>query len=118
VFLKAILGPRPELLKLPTGFSHADDRGIEVPPVDHRLQCRENLLLSKVSGGAEKNQRIGLGNVHCFLLTWQIFPGVRQNQSAWLKAVCPGNRLRHAKRTFGTRRLSTLARARPRQLLP
>ena len=118
VFFKALLRSCLKLSELPPSFRHADDRHLQVSAFYHRLQCRKNLLISKVSRSAEKNQRIRMGNVHCFLLTWQIFPGVRRSQSAWLKAVGPGNRLHHAKRTFGTRRSSTLALARLRQWLP
>ena len=53
----AIAGPLLELVKVPTGFGHPDDRHIQMPAFDHRLQSREDLLVSKVSGRAEKYQR-------------------------------------------------------------
>src|SRR6185312_4420530 len=56
--------------EIPTSFGHADDRHLQVSALCHRVQCRKNLLISKISRSAEKNQRIRMGNVHCFLLTW------------------------------------------------
>ena len=53
-----VLRARPELVDVPTGLGYADNRNVEVTPFQHRLQRRENLLVSKIPGGAEKDQRI------------------------------------------------------------
>jgi hypothetical protein len=58
MFFHAIARPRLELVEVPTGFGQTDDRHVQVLPLDHRLQRRENLLVSQISGGAEKYQCI------------------------------------------------------------
>src|SRR4029077_10502197 len=96
VFLDTVARPRPELVDVPTGLSYADNRNVEVTPFQHRLQRREDFFVSKIAGGAEKNQRIRMGNVHGFLLTWRIFPNVRRTRSASRRAACRQNLPRHA----------------------
>src|SRR6266550_2157473 len=39
-------------------FGHADDRHIKVAAFYHRLKCRKNILVSKIPGSTEKDQRI------------------------------------------------------------
>ena len=51
VFLHTIHGPRLELVQIPTGLGHADDGHVNRPPSNHRLQSRENLLVSQIAGG-------------------------------------------------------------------
>ena len=44
VFLQAVARPRPELLKIPSGLGHADDRYIKMPALHHRLQRQERFF--------------------------------------------------------------------------
>jgi hypothetical protein len=65
VLFQAVVGPRPELLDVPTRFGNTDNRHIKVAALYHCLQCRKNLLVSQVAGGAEKYQGIGMETAHC-----------------------------------------------------
>src|SRR5581483_6018881 len=64
VLLDAVARPRAELIDLPAGFGHANDRHVEMAALDHRLQRRKNFLVGEIAGGAEKNQRIRMGSFH------------------------------------------------------
>ena len=66
VLLEAVARPGPELVEVPAGLGHADDRHIEVAALHHRLQRRENFLVGQIAGGAEKDQGIRMGIVHSF----------------------------------------------------
>ena len=41
VLLDAVAGPGPELVEIPAGLGHADDRHVEMAALHHRLQRRE-----------------------------------------------------------------------------
>ena len=57
--LKAVLGPRFELVERPAGFGHSDYGKIESLIANQSLQRGEYLLISQISSGAEKHERIG-----------------------------------------------------------
>ena len=74
MFFDAVAGPGLELIEVPAGFGHPDDRHVQVPPFDHRLQSREDLFVSQIAGGAEKDQRIRMRESHrCSLFFWGFF---------------------------------------------
>ena len=56
MLLQAVLRPGLELVEIPAGLGHADDRHVEMAAFHHRLQRREDLLVGQVAGGAEENQ--------------------------------------------------------------
>ena len=57
-------GRAPELVEVPAGLGHADDRHVEVAALHHRLQRREDLLVGEVAGRAEEDQRVGVRFAH------------------------------------------------------
>ena len=61
VLLEAVLGAGLELVEVPAGLGHADDRHVEVAALHHRLQRREDLLVGQIAGGAEEDQGVGVG---------------------------------------------------------
>src|SRR5439155_14479941 len=64
VFLQTISCPGLQLVEVPACFGDADDRNVEVPALQHRLQSREDFFVSQVARGAEKDKSIGMGWVH------------------------------------------------------
>src|SRR6266478_7625294 len=58
VFLQAVVRPRAKLIQIPSGFGYADHGYVEMAPLHHRLQRRENLLVGQVAGRAEDNQSV------------------------------------------------------------
>src|ERR1700745_454951 len=69
VFFQTVFRASTKLIKIPSSLGDADDRNIEMSPFHHRLQGRENLLVCKIAGGAEENQRVRVGICHeCPLL--------------------------------------------------
>ncbi len=64
VLFKTVLGAGPELVELPAGLGHADDRHLEMAALQHRLQGWKNLLVGQISGGPKENQGIGMGHAH------------------------------------------------------
>ena len=60
VLFQAVAGPCPELIDGPAGLGHADDGHVKVAALDHRLQRREDLLVSQIAGRAEEDQGIGV----------------------------------------------------------
>src|SRR5436309_13293616 len=75
VMLQTVSRPFLQSVKAPPRLGDADDRNIEVTLLDQCLQCRENLFIGKVAGGAEKNERIGMF-FHSGLLAlgWVVYP--------------------------------------------
>ena len=69
VLLEAVARPGPELVEVPAGLGHADDRHVEVAALHHRLQRREDLLVGQIAGGAEEDQGVGMGFAHRDLLS-------------------------------------------------
>ena len=120
VLLEAVARPRLELVEVPAGLGHADDRHVEVAALDHRLQRRKDLLVSQIARRAEENQRVGMGFSHgrssCdkpprthrvggrlaalsrseFSTVTCSLPGVRRTRSAWPTAACPESPPRRA----------------------
>src|SRR5208337_2587433 len=93
MLLEAIVRTRFELLESPASFSDTNDRNIEVTALEHRLQGREYLLVSQVSGCTKKHQRVGIGIGHSHLLKpllsyLQTFPGARRIHNALRTATC------------------------------
>src|SRR5215470_280491 len=60
VFLQAVVRSRPELLGTPTRPGHADHRHVKVTTFDHRLQRREDFLVSQITRGAEEHPGVGM----------------------------------------------------------
>src|SRR5471030_274598 len=59
MLLQAVARALAQLLDRPAGLRHADDRHIEVPAADHRLQRRKDHLVREVSCGSEEDERVG-----------------------------------------------------------
>src|SRR5207244_3214117 len=70
VLFNAIACARAQLIPVPGGPGNADHRHIEMPAFHHRLQRREDLLVRKIAGGAEKYQRVGTSFAHRTLASW------------------------------------------------
>ena len=101
VVLEAVARPGPELVEVPAGLGHADDRHVEVAAFHHRLQRREDFLVGQIARGAEEDQGVGMGMSHRHVLSsavtcWPISPGVRRTRNAWPTAACPRNPPRRA----------------------
>ena len=58
MFLQAVFGASAKLIEIPSSFGDPDHGNVEVPPLYHRLQRRENLFVRKIAGGAEENERV------------------------------------------------------------
>jgi hypothetical protein len=58
VLLEAVLGTGVELLELPAGLRHADDRHVEVAALHHRLQRWEDFLVRQIAGRAEEYEGV------------------------------------------------------------
>ena len=69
VLLDAVASPVLQLIQVPAGLRHSDDRHIQVATLDHCLQRRKNLLVRQISGGPEKNKRIRLPGIDPRLCT-------------------------------------------------
>src|SRR5439155_14279504 len=72
VLLDTVLGSRPQLLDAPARLGHANNRYVEVPTLDHRLQRGKDLLVREIAGCAEEYQCIGTGFAHRASLRWMI----------------------------------------------
>ena len=57
----------------------------------HIVQGRKDLLVRQVSGGAKKDQCVRTRIRHKFRFIWLTSPDARQIQTAWPRAICPGN---------------------------
>ncbi len=60
VLLEAVARAGAQLVDPPAGLGHPDHRNVEMAPLHHRLQRREDLLVSEVAGGAEEDQGVGV----------------------------------------------------------
>jgi hypothetical protein len=58
VLLEAVLGTGVELLELPAGLRHADDRHVEVAALHHRLQRWKDFLVRQIASRAEEYEGI------------------------------------------------------------
>ena len=70
VLLQAVLGSCFQLVEVPACFGHADDRHVQMTALHHRLERRKDLLVRKVSGRAEEDQRIGRDWIDHYLPCW------------------------------------------------
>ncbi len=61
---ETLLDPRLELVEVPARFRHCDDRHVEMPVTEHRLQRGKDLLVGQIARGAEKDNGIRLRDVH------------------------------------------------------
>ena len=104
VFLDAVACPRPELVEVPAGLGHADDRHVRggraspSPAAPGRSSCKPDRPWHRRRPG----RRSGIRSSCSLLLavTWRrISPGVRRTGSAWPRAACPGNPPRRARRS-------------------
>ncbi len=59
VLLEAIPGAGLELVEVPAGLGHADDGHGQMPALHHRLERREDLLVSQIARGAEEHEGVG-----------------------------------------------------------
>ena len=59
VLLQARARPLHELLGRPARLGDADDRDVEVAPLDHALERGKDLLVGQVAGRAEEDQGVG-----------------------------------------------------------
>ena len=64
MLFQAVLRPGLELVEVPSGLGDADDRNVQRAALNHRLQRREDLLVGKIAGGAEEDQRVGMRLTH------------------------------------------------------
>jgi hypothetical protein len=58
MLFETILGAGRKLAQVPTRFGDANDRHVEVPALQHRMERWEDFFVGQVAGGAEKHQRI------------------------------------------------------------
>src|ERR1700739_2333679 len=100
MFLQTVFRASAKLIEIPSGFGDPNHGGVEVPPLYHCLQRRENLFVGKIAGGTEKNECIRVETGHEYLSFKQpqiflsAFPNVRQIQNALRTGVCRRSRLR------------------------
>src|ERR1017187_9008540 len=53
-----VVRSRAELVQIPSRLGYAQHGHIQISAFHHRLQRRENLLVSQVAGGSEEDQRV------------------------------------------------------------
>ena len=58
VLFQAVFSPGAELVEVPARLRDSDDRHVEMPPFDHRLQRGKDFLVGQIAGCTEKDQRI------------------------------------------------------------
>src|SRR5215467_11665020 len=93
MLLDAVTRARLQLIEIPTRLRNSDDRRVEMATLHHRLQRREDLFVSEISRGAEKNQRVGVRVTHrsASLRPRANRPAsryARRTRSAWRRAIC------------------------------
>src|SRR6516164_2894023 len=67
VLFDGVLDAGVELLEIPTRLGDANDRNIQVPPLDHRLQVEKDLFVSEVASRTKEDQRIRTNLIHTSL---------------------------------------------------
>ena len=101
VLLEAVARPRLELVELPAGLRHADDRHVQVTALQHRRERREDLLVREIARRAEEDECVGMGFAHGDLASRPVIcrpvsPDARRTRSASPRAACPGSPPRRA----------------------
>ena len=64
MLLNAVLGASLQLVQIPAGLGHADDRQFEALIADQPLQRRKNLFVRQVARSAQKHKCIGMNRCH------------------------------------------------------
>src|SRR5215472_11883050 len=67
VLFDGVLDAGVELLEIPTRLGDANDRNIQVAPLDHGLQARKDLFVSEVASRTKEDQRIRTNVLHTSL---------------------------------------------------
>src|SRR2546428_7132953 len=74
VFLKAVKGSRPELIKIPARLRHPNDRHVQVSALHHALQRRKNLFVGQIARCSEEDQGVRMQIAHLHLpSTYDLF---------------------------------------------
>ena len=55
MFFETLARSGAELVDIPSGLGHADDRHIEMTAFDHRLEGWEDFFIGEIASGAEKD---------------------------------------------------------------
>jgi hypothetical protein len=64
VLLDAVERAGAELIERPAGVGNADHGDIQVAPLRHGLQRREDLFPGEITGGTEEHQGVGMRICH------------------------------------------------------
>src|ERR1700730_5493413 len=83
MFLDAVARAGLEVVEVPIGLGHANNRRVKPAKSNHRLQRRKDFLVREIARGAEKPQSIGMGKSYGLLLISRIFPDGRRIRTAW-----------------------------------
>src|SRR3974377_251532 len=67
VLFDRVLDAGVELLEIPTCLGDANDRNIQVPPLDHGLQAGKDFFVSEVACRTKEDQRIRTNVIHTSL---------------------------------------------------
>jgi hypothetical protein len=70
MLLDAVARPRLQLREAPAALGDADDRHRELAAFHHRLQRRKDLLVGKIAGCAEEDQRVAGCGAHAGFSMW------------------------------------------------
>ena len=68
MFFDTVLCAGSQLIEVPTGFGHANDRHIEVAAFGHGLQRRKDLFKGEIAGCAKEDKSVRVGITHRHLL--------------------------------------------------
>src|SRR6516165_6359713 len=89
--LDTLPSPCLELINAPSRFRYADDRHGQCTAAYHIVEGRKNLLVSKISGRAEENERVGFGSF-CQLL-WNVNGHSEITNRFGIEPPYPGDRV-------------------------
>src|SRR5215471_742072 len=79
--LQTVLRPCLQLVEIPVGLGHTDDRHVKIATLQHRLQRREDLLVRQVARGAEEYERITMIRSHKSSLSHLLFQMTAKSES-------------------------------------
>jgi hypothetical protein len=65
MMFETVLGASLEIVERPASLGYANDRKVETFIADEALQCREDLLVGEVAGGAKEYECVGLNELRC-----------------------------------------------------